>query len=62
MPVATGIIRDPNRPTVVALIQMTPQFRGTANLDGSHDPKMSKRQLMSFPISWPKSPEDVGHF
>jgi hypothetical protein len=62
MPVPAGIIRDPDRPTVIALIQMTPQVRGTANLNGPHDPKMSKRQLMGFTISWPKSPEDVGHF
>jgi hypothetical protein len=47
---------------VVALIQMTAQFCGTANLDGPHGPKMSKRQLMSFPISWPKGPEDIGDF
>jgi hypothetical protein len=47
---------------VVALIQMTPQFRGTANLDGSHDPKMSKGQFMGFAISRPKSPKDIGHF
>jgi hypothetical protein len=47
---------------VVALIQMTPQFRGTANLDGPHGPKMSKRQLMGFTISRPKSPKDIGQF
>jgi hypothetical protein len=62
MPVSTRIIRDPNASTVIALIQMTPQVRGTANLDGPHGPKMSKRQFTGFTISWPKSPEDVGHF
>jgi hypothetical protein len=62
MPVPTRIIGDSNGSTVIALIQMTPQVRGTANLDGPHDPKMSKRQLMSFTIRWPKSPEDVSHF
>jgi hypothetical protein len=41
---------------------MTPQFRGTAYLDGPHDPMMSKWYLMSFSISRPKSPEDVGNF
>jgi len=62
MPVAAGIIGNPNRPTVIALIQVTAQVCGTANLDGPHGPKMSKRQLMSFPISWPKSPKDIGDF
>jgi hypothetical protein len=62
MPVAAGIIGNPNRPTVIALIQMTPQLCGAANLDGPHGPKMSKRQLMSVTISWPKSPKEIGHF
>jgi hypothetical protein len=47
---------------VIALIDMAAQFCGTANLDGPHDPKMSKRQFMGLTISWSKSPEDVGHF
>jgi hypothetical protein len=47
---------------VIALIQMTAQFCGTANLDGPHGPKMSKRHLMSVTISWPKSPKDIGDF
>jgi hypothetical protein len=47
---------------MVALIQMTAQFCGTANLDGPHGPKMSQRQFTGFTISWPKSPEDIGHF
>jgi len=62
MPVPTRIIGDSNGSTVIALIQMTPQARGTANLDGPHGPKMSKRQFMGFTISWSKSPEDVGDF
>jgi hypothetical protein len=41
---------------------MTAQFCGTANLDGSHGPKVSNGHLMSFSVSWPKSPEDIGHF
>jgi hypothetical protein len=41
---------------------MTPQLRGTANLDGPHDPKMSKRHRMSFSISRPKSPKEIGNF
>jgi hypothetical protein len=47
---------------VVALIDMTAQFCGTANLDGPHGPKMSQRQPMGFTISWPKSPKDIGDF
>jgi len=62
MPVAAGIIRDSHRPAVIALIPMTPQFGGTANLDGSHSPKMAKRHLVGFTISWPKSPKEIGHF
>jgi hypothetical protein len=62
MPVPAGIIGDSNGSTVIALIQMAPQIRGTANLDGPHDPEMSKRQFTGFTISWPKSPEDVGYF
>jgi hypothetical protein len=62
MPVTAGIVRNPNRGAVVTLIQMTPQFCGTANLDGPHDPMMSNGNLMSFSISRPKSPEDIGNF
>jgi hypothetical protein len=62
MPVAAGIIRDPNGSTVIALIQMAPQLRGTANLDGPHGPKMSYGHLMSFTVSWPKGPKDISYF
>jgi hypothetical protein len=62
MPVSTGIIRDPNGSTVIALIQVPSQLRGTADLDGPHDTEMSNRHLMSLSISRSKSPEDIGHF
>jgi hypothetical protein len=41
---------------------MTSQFGATANLDGSHGPKMPEGQLMGFTVSWSKGPEDIGHF
>jgi hypothetical protein len=44
---------------VIALIQMTAQFGGTANLDRPHNPEMSNGHLMSFSISWPKSLKDI---
>jgi hypothetical protein len=47
---------------VVALIQMTAQFCGTANLDRPHNPMMSKGHRMSFTISRPKSPKEIGNF
>jgi hypothetical protein len=47
---------------VIALIQVPSQLRGTANLDGPHGSKVSKRHLMSFTISWSKNPEDIGRF
>jgi hypothetical protein len=62
MSISAGIIRDPNGSTVITLIQVTSQFCGTANLDSPHDPKMSKRHRMSFSISRPKSPKEIGHF
>jgi hypothetical protein len=41
---------------------MTSQFRSTTNRDRPHDPMMSNGHLMSFSISRPKSPEDIGNF
>jgi hypothetical protein len=41
---------------------MTPQFRGTTNLDGPHDPEMPNGHLMSFTISRPKSPKEICNF
>jgi len=59
MPVAAGVIRNPNGSAVIALIQMTSQFCGAANLDRPHDPMMSQGHLMSFSISRPKNPKDI---
>jgi hypothetical protein len=63
MPVPAGIIRNPNRSTLVALIQMTPQFCSTANLDHPHDTEVTKGHFMtvSLSIRWPKSPKDIGN-
>jgi hypothetical protein len=46
---------------VIALIEMTSQFGGTANLDRPHNPEMSNGHLMSFSISWPKNPKEIGN-
>jgi hypothetical protein len=48
---------------VIALIDMTTQLCGTANLDRPHDTKMTNGHLMAmdFSIGRPKSPKDIGH-
>jgi hypothetical protein len=64
MPVSTGIIRNPHRSTLIALIQMTPQFRSTANFDGPHDTEVTKGHFMTVNLSISRSigPKDIGHF
>jgi hypothetical protein len=40
MSIPAGVIRDFQMAAVVALIFMTTQGRGSADLDGAHDPQM----------------------
>jgi hypothetical protein len=62
MSIPAGVIGDPLLPTVIALIYMTPQLNRSANLDGSHDPQLTKGHLrtMEFPIIRPKRPKNIG--
>jgi hypothetical protein len=46
MPVPAGVIRYLQMAAVIALILMTAQDRGSAELDGVHDPQMIARQPM----------------
>jgi hypothetical protein len=43
---------------------MTPQFCGTANLDGPHDTEVTKGHFMTvnLSINRPIGPKDIGHF
>ena len=49
VPVSTGVIKYLQMAAVVALILMAAQDRGSADLDGSHDPQMIAGQPMGFP-------------
>jgi hypothetical protein len=46
---------------VVALIFMTAQGRGSAYLDGAHDPQMIMGQPMGFSIGRAVLTEDIRH-
>jgi hypothetical protein len=63
MSIPAGIIGDFQLTTVIALIDMPPKFSRPANLDGPHDPQMTKGHLrtMKLPIIRPKSPKNIGH-
>jgi hypothetical protein len=62
MSIPAGVIGNPLLPTMIALIDMPPQFSRPANLDGPHDPPVTKRHLrtMERPIIRPKSPKNIG--
>src|SRR4030066_666424 len=51
MPIPAGVIRYLQMAAVVALIFMAAKDRGSAYLDGAHDPQMIARQPMGFSIS-----------
>jgi len=62
MSIPARVIRVPLLTTVIALIYMPPQLNRSANLDGSHDPQLTKGHLqtMKFPIGRPKLPKNIG--
>jgi hypothetical protein len=62
MSIPAGVIRDPPLTTVIALIDMAPQLSRPANLNGPHDPQVTKRHLrtMTFPIIRPEHPKNIG--
>jgi hypothetical protein len=62
MTIPAGVIRDPPLATLIALIKMTPQLSRSANLDGPHDPQVTKGYLrtMKVPIRRPKRPKNIG--
>jgi hypothetical protein len=62
MPIPAGVIRYLQVPTVVAPIFMAAQDRGSAYLDGVHDPKLLAGQPMGFSISRAVLTEDLPHF
>jgi hypothetical protein len=59
--VAAGVIRDLYMTTMVALIFMTAQDCGSADLDGTHDPQLITGQPMGFSISRAVLTEDLRH-
>ena len=61
MPVAAGVIRYCQMAAVVALILMAAQGRGSAFLDGAHDPPLVAGQPMGFSISRAGLTEDIRH-
>jgi hypothetical protein len=62
MSIPAGVIRDPLLATLIALIDMASQLSRSTNLDGPHDPQVTKRHLrtMTFPIIRPKRPKNIG--
>jgi hypothetical protein len=62
MSIPTGVIGDLPLTAVIALIDMASQLSRTANLNGSHDPQVTKGHLrtMDLPIIRPKCPKNIG--
>jgi len=62
MPIPARVIGDPLLPTMIALINMTPQLSRPAYLDGPHDPQVPQGHLrpMNLPIGRPKRPKNIG--
>ena len=61
MPIPAGVIRYLHMTAVVALIFMATQGRGSAELDGAHDPQLIAGQPMGFSISRAVLTEDLRH-
>ena len=59
VPVPAGVIRYLQMAAVVALIPMATQNRGSAYLDGAHDPQMMAGQPMGFSIGRAVLTEDI---
>jgi hypothetical protein len=57
--VPTGVIRDFYMTAMVTLVFMTPQDRGSAYLDGTHDPQLIAGQPMGVSISRAVLTEDL---
>ena len=62
--VAAGVVRNPLLATLVALIHMTPQSGGSADLDGAHGTMLLARHgsAVGFPVLRAAFPKDIGHF
>jgi hypothetical protein len=62
MSIPTGVIGDLPLTAVIALIDMASQLSRTANLNGPHDPQVTKGHLqtMKFSIRRPKRPKNIG--
>jgi hypothetical protein len=61
MSVAAGVVRNPQHPAVIALIDMATQFCRATNLDRPHHTEVTNGHLMtmSLSISRPKGPKDI---
>ena len=62
MPIPARVIRYLQMATMIALILMAAKDRGSAYLDGAHDPQMVAGQPMGFSIRRTVLTEDVRHF
>jgi len=61
VPVPAGVIRYLQMAAMIALILMAAKDRGSAYLDGAHDPQMVTGQPMGFSIRRAVLTEDVRH-
>jgi hypothetical protein len=61
MSIPAGVVRNPQRPTVITLIDVATQLCLTANLDRPHHTKVANGHLMtmSLSIGRPKGPKDI---
>jgi hypothetical protein len=61
VPVSAGVIRYLQMAAMIALILMAAKDRGSAYLDGAHDPQMVAGQPMGFSIRRAVLTENVRH-
>ena len=61
MTIAAGVVRDPQRTTVVTLVHVAAQLRGATPLDRPHGTPLLQRHGVALPIPRTMGPEDIGH-
>lgn len=63
MAVATGIVGDAGRTTIIALLDMAPEYRRPARRDGAHDAALDAPKMTGMRLSkrFAMAVEDIRH-
>jgi len=63
MAVATGVVGDAGRTTIIALLDMAPEYRCPARRDGAHDAALDAPKMTGMRLSkrFAMAVEDIRH-